>query len=157
MCMLLFLSITCKRSWLLFAMCIRFCIWSPHVVSSPAVLLDLTNSMSRNRPALGPAYIVSCGKLTDGKAEGEKHLSQHLCFGVFRDIPGQLQEPCILQPYIFLPLQIKLNCLQRDDYCFMLQLGREMSLSLCWTDVFYDRISVYLLWNCESKSRCLKA
>lgn len=67
MCMLLFLSITCKSSWLLSVTCFGFCIWSPHVVSFPAVQLDLTNSMSRNRRALGPAHVVFHGKLTDEK------------------------------------------------------------------------------------------
>jgi len=67
-----------------------FFIWSPRVVSFPAVPLALTNSMSRNRPALGPAHTSSHVELSDEKAAGGNHLSQHLCFGVFRDIPGQL-------------------------------------------------------------------
>lgn len=41
-------------------------ILSPLVASFPAVCLDLTNSMSRKKPGLGPAH--SNGKLTDVKS-----------------------------------------------------------------------------------------
>ena len=98
-------SITCKRSWLLSVTCFGFCNWSPHVVSFPAVQLDLTNSMSRNRPALGPAHRAFHGKSTDEKNWRWRGPLPAFVFCII-DIPGHLQELCVLQPYIFLPLQI---------------------------------------------------
>lgn len=65
MCMLLFLFIPCKRGWLLSVNVLWLFHLSHCVVSVPAVQLDLTNSMSRNSPALGIDHTELHSKLTD--------------------------------------------------------------------------------------------
>lgn len=126
MCMFLFLSITGKRSWLLSVMYFGFSVWSPRVVFSLDVLLDLTNSMSRPRPALGPAHIVCHGKLIDEKNWRWRGRCSALVFQcVYRH-----NRPPLCSSAIHIPATSDLTCLQTDD-CLLPLVGTKINLRLC--------------------------
>lgn len=127
MCMLLFLSITGKRSWLFSATYFGFSIWSPHVVFLPAVQLGLTNSMSRHRPALGSAHIAFHGKLTDENWRWRGPRSAFVSWCVYRRTRPPSRTVC--SSAIPIPAASDLTCLQTGD-CLLPLVGTKINLSL---------------------------